>query len=262
MEPPSAPGAAVSGPLWLISGSALADLQATAGVAFVRQYLGSARTTVLVGRRIPPQYESWPVHFAYDFRSVSQLQAALSQGLAPGVSELLYDPEHWPYTPLAEQVDVPAAAGRAALLAEHAGLGLIVAPATDLAEVLEPGRPVAPAFLSSGVLPGVSAAADAVEIQAQGMESDPALYAAYVREAAAQIRSANPRVELFSGLSTNPSGKAVTVGELLRAVSLTRDVVSGYWLNIPSGGAACPRCGKAQPQVAVSLLRDLAGGAG
>ena len=31
--------------------------------------------------------------------------------------------------------------------------------------------------------------------------------------------------------------------------------VAGYWLNIPRGGAACPKCGEPQPQVAVELLK-------
>ena len=67
--------------------------------------------------------------------------------------------------------------------------------------------------------------------------------------AAAQAREANPRVRIFAGLSTNPSGKPVTGKQLYGAVQATRDDVEGYWLNIPGGGAYCPKCGQPQPQV-------------
>lgn len=252
-----AAGPAATAPQLIISGSAVATLQASAGAAFVRRYLDSPRTILLVGKHIPAELAPWSAHFDYYVRSVAQLQAALAQGLPSQVSDLLYDPEHWAFTPLSEQLDVAAAAARAATLARGAGLGLVVAPATDLAEVTAPGRPVAAAFLASGILAGVSTSAAAVEIQAQGLESDPSRYAAFVREAVLQIREANPRAEVFAGLSTNPSGKLVTAGELLESVALTRHLVSGYWLNIPSQGVACPRCGSPQPQIAVSLLQEL-----
>ena len=37
----------------------------------------------------------------------------------------------------------------------------------------------------------------------------------------------------------------------------TRSQVSGYWLNIPGQGTACPKCGTPQPQVAIDFLQRL-----
>jgi len=81
----------------------------------------------------------------------------------------------------------------------------------------------------------------------------------FVKEAAEQARSVNPKVIVFAGLSTNPNGRHVTPKDLYDAVLATRNDVAGYWLNIPGGGAACPKCGEPQPQVAVELLKMLRG---
>ncbi|MVU77410.1 hypothetical protein GPX89_09135 [Nocardia sp. ET3-3] len=62
---------------------------------------------------------------------------------------------------------------------------------------------------------------------------------------------------VLAGLSTNPSGQTVTADQVHAALDATRSFVDGYWLNIPQAGTACPRCGTAQPQVAVTLLRQL-----
>jgi len=242
----------------MVAGSALAKLQATAGAAWVQRYFDRPSTTLIVGTRLPAAYAGWHVRFAFDVRSVGQLRAGLSRGLPPQVSEVLFDPEHWSFTPTSEQLAVAQATAQVAAIARAAGLGLIVAPSTDLAEVVDPGQRVAPAFLASGILAGVAASASSVEVQAQGLESDPTRYAAYVRSAAGQVHSANPAASVLAGLSTNPSGQSVTPAELLEAVALTRSVVAGYWLNVPSGGAACPRCGTAQPQVATELVDLLA----
>ena len=44
--------------------------------------------------------------------------------------------------------------------------------------------------------------------------------------------------------------------DLYDAVMATRIDVAGDRLNIPGGGAACPKCGEPQPQVAVGLLKS------
>ena len=75
--------------------------------------------------------------------------------------------------------------------------------------------------------------------------------------AATQARGVNPKVLVFGGLSTNPSGKKVTARQLYEAVDATRGDVDAYWLNIPGGGAWCPKRGEPQPQVAVELLHLL-----
>jgi hypothetical protein len=172
---------------------------------------------------------------------------------------ILYDPEHWSFTPLAQQLAVGPATSTAASIVHGAGLKLIVAPATNLAQVNAPGESTANAFMQTNDLQKVASNADWVEIQAQGLERNPGRYAAYINEALRQIRLANPSAVVYAGLSTNPSGPAVSVAELIEDVRLTSSSVSGYWLNIPSPGTACPRCGQPQPQIAIDLLESLAG---
>jgi hypothetical protein len=60
-----------------------------------------------------------------------------------------------------------------------------------------------------------------------------------------------------AGISTNPSGQQVTAAQFAAVVNAVRWYVNGFWLNIPAGGAACPRCGTPQPQVALPLLLSL-----
>ncbi len=255
--PTTAGGSAVTGPRWLIATSALAKLQSVAGIGFVTRYLDTPQTTIIVGEAGAGAFSAWHTSFALDVRSVQQLRTALSQGLPPRVTEVLYDPEHWSFTPAAEQDDVGLATQQAAQLARHAGLRLIVAPATNLADVLAPGQPVASAFLGSRLLSQVAVSADSVEIQAQGLESRPAQYAAFVRAAAGEVRGANPDAVLYAGLSSNPSGQAVRASQLEADISATAGEVAGYWLNVPSQGLSCPRCGTARPQVILTLLEDL-----
>ena len=67
------------------------------------------------------------------FAALGELAQAVSGGGLPtGTRAVLYDPEVWPFTPVAEQRD-PAQAARQALRLAHAhGLQLFVAPALNL----------------------------------------------------------------------------------------------------------------------------------
>jgi hypothetical protein len=191
------------------------------------------------------------------FSSVADLRAALAESaLPPGTRAVLYDPEVWSYTPPAEQRNPVAAAAQAAGLAHAHGLKIIIAPALNLTAVLAPGSP-APRwrqFLDLGLTRSLARVADAVEVQAQSLERDPAAYAAFVREAAAQARAAHPGVSVLAGLSTNPPGAAVNSRQLTAAIQASRADVDGYWLNIPGPGPRCPTCNAAQPDIGAEVL--------
>jgi hypothetical protein len=234
---------------WLIGTSGITKLEQLAGSAAVARYFDGPQTTVITPSTIPSSLASWHVIFALDTRSLAEVRSGVN-GLSPRISAILYDPEAWSFTPVAEQSNVGAATAQAASMAHAAGRKLIVTPATDLTK-----RGM---FIQSDDLAKVAASADLVEIQAQGMERDPATYAAFVGRAVSQIRSANPGVMIYAGLSTNPAGAPVTVTELLLDVRLTSFELSGYWLNIPSQSRFCPTCGQAQPQIALRLLASMA----
>ncbi|HEV2378144.1 MAG TPA: hypothetical protein VGS19_39015 [Streptosporangiaceae bacterium] len=259
---PSAGGPVSTGTHWIIAASAVGRLEQAAGPAFVAQYLDGPQTTILSPRVVPAALASWHVAFAYDTQSLAQIRAALSARPPRQVTMVLYDPEHWKFTPASEQASVGASAATAASLVHQAGLRLIVAPATNLAESRPGGTPLPQKFLGSSILAQVAHSADWVEVQAQGLEADPARYTAYVTAALSQIRRANPRATVYAGLSTGPSGQRVSASELLADISQTSRDVSGYWLNVPNQGQACPRCSSARPQVAIALLRRLGEGRG
>lgn len=232
-------------------------LDNAAGPAVVARYLNGPQTTVILSGAIPPDLASWHVKFALDARSLAQVRSDLL-GLSRRISMILYDPEHWSFTPIIEQSAPGAAARTAQALVRRAGLQLIVAPATNLAEVTVPGATAPSDFIQTGDLGKIAPSANWVDIQAQGQERDSQRYASYVSQAVSQIRSANPSAVIYAGLSTNPSGSPVTAAELMADVSLTSSQVSGYWLNIPNQGAACPACGQPQPQIGLDLLERVA----
>jgi hypothetical protein len=235
-------------------------LDDVAGPAVVARYLAGPQTTVIVNAAIPSGLAGWHVTFAVDTRSLAEIRADLAGSLSPRISMVLYDPEHWQFTPLSEQSAPGPAARTAASLARAAGRQLIVAPATNLAQVTAPGASTARAFIQTDDLGKIAPSANWVDIQAQGLERNPQRYASYVSQAVSQIRSANPSAVIYAGLSTNPSGSPVTAAELIADVGLTSADLTGYWLNIPGPGASCPACGLPQPQIGLDVLERLATG--
>jgi hypothetical protein len=194
------------------------------------------------------------------FASATVLEAAVTSGRLPaGTYGVLYDPEAWSFTPGAEQRDPVQAATRAAAVAHAHGLRLIVTPALNLTTVLAPGTqpPRWRAFLDLNLVARLAEVADMVELQAQSLERDTATYTAFVQAATAQASTANGRVIVLAGLSTNPPGAPVDGQQLTAAVQATRSMVDGYWLNIPGQGPRCPTCNAPRPDIAIQTLQSL-----
>ena len=248
---------------WLIAAGAVPRLLAVPGAASaVTAALDSPRTVVIGS---PPRaIRSWHVRWARSATSLQGVSSVLRQAGGERLSAVVYDQEFWRFTPSPEQKDPAPYVRRAEVMAHRRGLQLIATPAVDLVRAV--GKPahgtVYETFLRLGIARQVSRFADVFEIQAQGAEADVQRYQSFVEGAATQAREANPRVVLVAGLSTNPTGQEVTAAELEADVAATRRIVSGYWLNVPSGGAYCPTCGAPQPQVGARLLESLYGRAG
>jgi len=241
---------------WWIAAGALRRLALVAGSGFVDEIFRPHTTTLIVAPSQAREQTGWAGHLALDATSLAGVRNALRVA-TPG-DVVLLDIEHWARTPLAEQLHAAATYEEAGALARSAGVELVAAPATDLSLVLTPGQKVTTGFLQSGVVQAAATAASILEIQAQGLEENPERYAAYVGEVEQLARAANPSVRFVLGLSTNPSGQRVRPAALATDITLTRKGALGYWLNIPQAGISCPRCGVAQTQVAVSLLRGAA----
>lgn len=236
---------------WIVAASGLERLAAATSWSYVRDRFDNANTFVVEGERPSAVTAGWRVNIVVDARSLSEVQAAV----AARRHYVLFDIERWRFTPRAEQL-APAKAIEQAVAIARGGARLIVAPALDLALDAAGNGSLTARFLHLGVLQA-AAHAWGVDVQAQGLEGTPSRYVGFVEHVNASLRSTNPRVVVFAGISTNPSGQTVLPGALVADIASTRTVLAGYWLNIPSSGAACPRCGVAQPQVAVDVLRSL-----
>jgi hypothetical protein len=241
-------------PAWLLTRSVLAELVHDS--AAVNQLRGKLVYELLQPGQPPlPGVVAEPV---VSFASAAALEQAIrARQLPAGIFGVLYDPEAWSFTPLAEQQNPVRAAAAAAAVAHAHGIRLIVAPAIDLTTVLSAGgtSPRWRQFIDLDLIGRLAKVADVVEIQAQSLEQDTVVYAAFVKAAAAQASAANPGIGVLAGLSTNPPGPPVEAQQLTVAIQATRSMVEGYWLNVPAPGARCPTCNVASPEIAVQALR-------
>jgi hypothetical protein len=241
-------------PAWLLARSVLAQL-VLSPVAVSELSGRLVYELVQPGEPPLPRVVAEPV---VSFASAAALKSAVDAGKLPsGTFGVLYDPEAWVFTPAAEQQNPVAAATSAAAVAHAHGLRFIVAPAIDLASVLDPTAAGTEwrQFLDLDLVGRLAKVADIVELQAQSLEQDTSVYTAFVRAAAAQASAARSGIDLLAGLSTNPPGVAIDAPELTADIGATRSVVGGYWLNVPVPGAQCPTCNAARPGIAVQVLR-------
>jgi hypothetical protein len=243
---------------WIVSAKAITMLGQDGLNGHQLQQLFGNRDTFLTGTADGDPGVTGSTRTA-TFTSYQALSSALAAGhLPPGTQAVLYDNEDWPLTPAPEQHDPARYEQLAAGLAHAHHLLFISTPATDLTSVLAPGAASHYAAYLRLHLAGEAARyANVIDIQAQGAETDLATFVPFVIAAAGQARQANPRVIVLAGLSTNPGGQRITAGQLIAAAGAVRRFVNGFWLNIPAGGAACPRCGTPQPRVAIPLLHLL-----
>jgi hypothetical protein len=185
-------------------------------------------------------------------------QAVSSASLAPGTRAVLYDAENWSLTPTAQQQDPATYYQRAEAVAHTAGLLLIAAPGTDLANVVDRGsEPVWQRFLASGLPASIAQHADVYVVQSQLLEANLTSYESYVRQASYAATGANANVEVLSGVSTNPNGQVQTSQTMLDAALSVAAYASGWWVNDPVAGAGCPNCTGPYTQSMVGFLRGL-----
>jgi hypothetical protein len=257
--PVSAP-AAPAPPRWIITQTAV-RLLGPAGLtgAQLQTLFGNDRTYLTGGLTSPAPPVSGALRtVSFDSYRVMERQLAGSH-LPAGTTAVIYDNEHWRFTPADEQRDPAKYEELAAKLAHAHHLLFISAPAVDLTAVLASRQSDHyAAYLRLGLAASAARYADVIDIQAQGSETSLGTFTSFVQAAAAQARKANRHVIVLVGLSTNPSGQHVSSAQFTAAYNAVRADANGYWLNIPSHGAACPDCGTPQPKVAVPLLEMLA----
>ena len=245
---------------WLFNGPGVAAIAADAEVS---RLLNNTQPFVMWGRHIPGVPPGWNAIPLISFKSFGAIKDALEMGrLGPEIRGVMYDYEKWRFTPEDEQRNPAAYVKKAADLVHAQNLLFLTAPAVNLVTVMAPAESrnrMFETYLRLGIAADAARHADVIDIQAQRAERDTELYARFVRQAAAQARQANPKVVVLAGISTEPIGQQVTADDILRAVAATRDVVDGYWLNIPEPSEYSPLATKFRPDIAIDVLRRLAG---
>ena len=251
--------AALNKPIrWLLNGPGVAAIAADAKAS---RFLDNAQPFVM-RRDAPAAPPDWnPIPIASFFRFGAIRDALQTGRLSAGIRGVMYDYEKWQFTPEAEQQNPADYVKRAADLVHAQGLLFLTAPAVNLVTVMAPAADrnrLYNSYLRLGIAADAARYADVFDIQAQRFERNTELYEKFVRGAAAQARQANPKVLVLAGISTQPIGQQVTADDILGAIAATRDVVDGYWFNIPQPSQYSPRATEFRPDIAIDVLRRLA----
>jgi hypothetical protein len=243
---------------WLFHGPGIAAIAADPDAS---RLLDNTQPFIMTGRDLPAIPPAWnAVPFA-SFASFRTLQNALERSeISPGVRGVMYDNERWQFTPVEEQRNPARYMKMAADLVHARGLLFLTAPAVNLVAVMAPEGQERryDAYLRLEIAADAARYADVFDIQAQGSERNAEFYADFVRRASAQARQANPNVMVLAGISTQPNGQQVNADAILRAVAATRNMVDGYWFNIPQPSEYCPHCTEFRPNIAIDVLGRLA----
>ncbi len=146
---------------------------------------------------------------------------------------VLYDPESWSQTPASDQAN-PVAAAKACYQAAHAaGHRIWQAPATDLAAKLNPqAANQYDAYTALGWGGAFAPYADGISIQGQGLDADPATWAAFTLPQAAAALKANSKVIVASGISSSRGG---TPSDWVQCYDAAKATIPGMWANVSNG---------------------------
>ncbi|MDE2571451.1 MAG: hypothetical protein KGM44_02880 [bacterium] len=158
---------------------------------------------------------------------------------AHGAALVFYDIEHWPGTPSAEQRNPIRSIAQAALQAHAAGRAFGITPDGLFLGI----RPLRCTFnIAAGILPAVHwSSVDALNLQAQVLADDArcggvTTYAAFVKQAVALARNANPRIVISAQISLRHSSPTTA----LAAIAAVRAIVDAVYVAYPSNN--CSAC--------------------
>jgi hypothetical protein len=162
---------------WLLTAQALRDM---AAVEPITSFLKSATVLELVGAA-GTLYPGLPASAVMSFRSEAEFARWTPRRGLPSPRAVLYDPEHWAFTPSAEQQNVELYATRFVSLARSRSELPILAPGLDLVEALGPGGgSLATRYLTHGIPREMARALGGgpgvLEIQAQSQERSVSAY--------------------------------------------------------------------------------------
>ena len=146
------------------------------------------------------------------FDSYAEFAAEVGSGtISPAYKWVLYDPEEWQQTPVAEQLNPAKYLTQFGRLAHSRGYKVIEAPGRDLGNVAGagsacpklPGESLDKWYVRCDIAGAAAAASDVYVVQDQVNTTNPAEYDWLFSNAQRQALAANPQVIVDSELSTN-----------------------------------------------------------
>ena len=144
------------------------------------------------------------------YTSYAQFAADLtSHAIAPSYTWVMYDPEYWSATPIAEQQNPAAYMQQFGQLAHANGLKVIEAPGRDLGLVPGAACPETPGenldhwFLRCNIPAAAAASGDMVVIQDQVNTTNPAEFDYLYTSSRAEAQAANPQITTDPEVSTS-----------------------------------------------------------
>lgn len=177
---------------------------------------------------VPCGYATTPV---LNYASCASFASDISSGVITYPFRwVMYDPENWAGTPVAEKQDPIRYLGMFGGLAHAYGLRVILAPALDLGTVAgsviprRPGETLPQWYLRVNIAGNAAAAGDLVLVQNQSQTADISQYQWLYNSARRQARAANPAVIVNSEVSAR-NGTASQMAAAAQSVN-----ADGYYV--------------------------------
>ncbi len=186
---------------------------------------------------VNPVIDGFAANAVLVYDSYAQFAADLQSGaISHAYKWVLYDPEEWPQTPTAEQLNPIKYLAQFGQLAHAHGYKVIEAPGRDLGNVArsgsacpeQPGETLDHWYIRCDIAGAAAAASDVYVLQDQVNTTDLAAYGALFSGARQQALAASPRAVVDSELSTN-YGTASQMAAAARSVN-----ADGFYVSITS----------------------------
>jgi hypothetical protein len=241
----AAPNKAAARVVWLAANSSVANL-ADVNPSLAARTTGARGTMIQATARVtsnpvPAGYRSLPTE---RWTSEARFAADAAAGAIPRyIRAAHYDNEKWSDTPLAEQRQPSLYEKKFCQVAHAHGLLCVTSPGRDLCPVAYPNSgTLNQCYLSHNLAGNAARYADYTDIQGEVNElHGTAVYAAFIRRAAAQAKAANPRNITLGNLNATPDGHSVTASAMAadaRAVfGRSTSRVAGFYITITNAGA-------------------------
>jgi hypothetical protein len=156
-----------------------------------------------------------------------------------GLGAVMYDPEAWSQTPLAQQNNPVAYIEKLANQLHQVDATLNITPAPDLESSITPDTSQWPALLLQNVLLPSAPYVDAITLQFQRYEADPATFESLVANAVTALHEVNPHLQIYEDVSS-AAVWGVSNANLVAEVQHIAPIVSGIWFTTPSGSDLSP----------------------